>query len=75
MLDVAPAAALSEDARVIRPIHNDTAITIQPVVNIHPALRIVNVSTRAVGTRTNHTTVRRVHLVTASRRRVTREGS
>jgi hypothetical protein len=45
------------------------------VVNIHTAVCIVNIGARPISARANHATVRCVHLMTASRRRVTSESS
>ena len=70
VLHVAAPAALCDHARVVGTFDRGTPIAVQAMMNIHPALRIVDVAAAAVRARANGRTVSGMNFAAAGRRRV-----
>jgi hypothetical protein len=49
VLDKAAAAPFGDNSRMVGTLHRNAPASIEPVVNIHAALGVVNVGARSVG--------------------------
>jgi hypothetical protein len=60
---------------MIGPLDDDSSVSIEPVVDIHAAVSVVNIGTGPVGASTDHTAVCGMYFMTTGGRRMTGEGS
>jgi hypothetical protein len=74
MLHVASAAPFRHHTRAIGSIDDGALIPVQPMMNIHTSLRIVDIAAASIGACTHRASVSRHDVAGAGRRRMIDEG-